>query len=168
MAEAVEALGDEAQIIVNVQGDEPRLEPAMLDRLVARLERGEEPMATLACPFVPGEDPADPNLVKVAVGRDGRALYFSRALIPYDRDGEGHAPPLRHLGIYAYRRAFLPVYVGLPSTPAEQAEKLEQLRALEHGHAIAVEQVEPCGSGIDTRAQYEVFVEEWKAANDRA
>lgn len=120
-------------------------------------------MSTVASPFAPGEDPADPNIVKVVTDLRGRALYFSRAPIPFDRDRpEGGAretrPFLKHIGLYAYRREFLPVYTALSPTPAERAEKLEQLRVLEHGHAIAVVRATVLHHGIDTSEQYEAFV----------
>jgi 3-deoxy-manno-octulosonate cytidylyltransferase (CMP-KDO synthetase) len=86
-------------------------------------------------------------------------MYFSRALIPHDRDGAGTVSPLKHVGLYGYRRRFLPEYVALSPTPAESAERLEQLRALEHGHAIAVVEAEVRHHGIDTPAQYAAFVE---------
>lgn len=159
VAEAAEALGPEAELIVNVQGDEPQIDPAAIDRLIDRLAAGDEPMATIASPFGPDEDPADPNIVKVVVDRQGRAMYFSRALIPHDRDGSGAVRPLKHVGLYGYRRVFLPEYVALPPTPAESAERLEQLRVLEHGHSIAVVEAELRHHGIDTPAQYAEFVE---------
>ena len=150
-----------ADIIVNVQGDEPDLDPALIDLAVDTLIAHPEcPVATIASPFAAGEDPANPNIVKVVIDRSGRALYFSRALIPCNRDGSAAAAgPLKHVGLYVYRRAFLPVYVGLPAAPLEQAEKLEQLRMLEHGHAIAVAVAEAHHHGIDTPEQYEAFVQ---------
>lgn len=163
---------DPRTLIVNVQGDEPEIEPASLDQLVSRLE--DDPrysMGTLACPFPADSDPADPNSVKVALSQRGEALYFSRALIPYPRDAaarlEGaRAPrPLLHLGVYAYRRAFLLEVAGWQPTPLEQTEKLEQLRVLEHGHAIAVEVVDRAYPGVDTPADYERFVARWRASD---
>ena len=125
-------------------------------------------MATAAVPFAPGEDPANPNLVKVVVRRDGRALYFSRSLIPFERDQgattRAGVPPLRHIGLYAYRRAFLDAYLSLPETALEKTEHLEQLRVLWHGHdiAVAVRSIRTFG-GIDTPEQYEAFVKRWNA-----
>ena len=145
-------------IVVNVQGDEPDIEPRLIDRLVEALDEDPDvPMATLAGPFTEQEDPTDPNIVKVVVDRRGRAIYFSRAQIPHDRDGRG-TRPLKHAGLYAYRRDFLLQYVQLAPTPLEQAEQLEQLRALEHGHAIAVVEAPLKHHGIDTPQQYEEFV----------
>jgi 3-deoxy-manno-octulosonate cytidylyltransferase (CMP-KDO synthetase) len=163
IAEVAERLGLGAdQLIVNVQGDEPELPPAVVNRLVETAEGDPAaPMATLASPFAVGEDPADPNIVKVVTAQHGRALYFSRALIPHDRDGQGAGGPLKHPGLYVYRRWFLQRYASLPATPLEQIEKLEQLRALEHGYPIAVAHVTIDHHGIDTPQQYEAFVARW-------
>ncbi|MCC7145647.1 MAG: 3-deoxy-manno-octulosonate cytidylyltransferase [Phycisphaeraceae bacterium] len=148
-------------IVVNVQGDEPEIEPGVIDELVAGLEaHPQAPMATLAADFTADENPADPNIVKLVVNQRGEAMYFSRSLIPFDRDRKG-AAALKHPGLYAYRRQFLPHYVQLPATPLEQAEQLEQLRALEHGFAIAVVKTIVRHHGIDTPEQYEEFVGRW-------
>jgi 3-deoxy-manno-octulosonate cytidylyltransferase (CMP-KDO synthetase) len=154
----------EAPIVVNVQGDEPDLDPSLIDLAVDTLTGGAHedcPVATIASPFATGEDPANPNIVKVVIDARGRALYFSRALIPFNRDGAALPKAcglFKHVGLYVYRREFLPVYVNLPATPLEQAEKLEQLRVLEHGHKIAVAVREAHYHGIDTPEQYEAFV----------
>lgn len=166
IAEVVSETETGADIIVNVQGDEPEIEPGAIDELVLALQRDTDAlMATLASDFPPPEaseasedDPANPNIVKVVVGVTGRALYFSRSLIPYDRDGAGNVAPLKHLGLYAYRQDFLLTYAALPPTPLERAEQLEQLRALEHGYAIAVVRTAISHAGIDTPEQYEAFV----------
>lgn len=164
IAEVVrESPGADDDIILNVQGDEPEIEPAYLDRLVARLaaEPRACPVATLACPFPADGDPRDPNCVKVVTNDAGRALYFSRSLIPYPRDGGGDAAPARcrlHLGVYAYRRWFLLQLATWPPGALEQTEKLEQLRVLERGYALAVEVVERACVGIDTPHDYEQFV----------
>lgn len=155
--------GSAEDIILNVQGDEPEIEPGYLDRLVARLAEQpvDCPVATLACPFPVDSDPRDPNSVKVVLNRAGRALYFSRSLLPYARDGGGEVAderPLLHLGVYAYRRAFLLELAGLQPGVLEQTEHLEQLRVLEHGYAIAVEVVEQACVGIDTPQDYARFV----------
>ena len=151
---------DDETLILNVQGDEPQIPPGALDRLVGGLEADAgAPMATIASPFATDEDPSDPNIVKVVCDRRQRALYFSRALIPHDRDAAGEARPLKHAGVYAYRRWFLLKYTDLPATPLERTEKLEQLRALEHGQPIAVIEAGIEHHGIDTPAQYEAFVE---------
>ena len=162
------------RIIVNLQGDEPELDPALIDRLVEALRQQPDPaatpMATIAGAFEPGEDAADPNLVKVVLDTRGRALYFSRAVIPHDREGNdrhdgGGSAPLKHAGIYAYRAGFLLDYANLPPTPLEQMEKLEQLRALEHGYHIAVITARLTHHGIDTAAQYEAFVQRYHASS---
>lgn len=153
-------------IVVNVQGDEPELDPALIDAAVAALRSGDWPMATVACPFAPDEDPRDPNLVKVVRREDGAALYFSRALIPFPRDstaGDG-VRPLKHVGLYAYRRPFLDTYAALPPTDLERTEQLEQLRVLAHGHQIAVAVgPSPVHPGIDTPEQYAAFVARTRA-----
>lgn len=146
-------------IVVNVQGDEPEIEPAVIDALIAGFAADPDaPMATLASPFADDEDPANPSIVKLITNQRGRAMYFSRSLIPFDRDKTGDVTPLKHPGLYAYSRDFLLRYVELLPTPLEQAEKLEQLRALEHGYAITVVPVETSHHGIDTPEQYESFV----------
>lgn len=151
-------------IIVNIQGDEPQIEPALVDLTVRTLAgRADFPMATLVSPFTPGEDPANPNIVKAVVGVDGRALYFSRSLVPFNRDARADgAAPLKHIGLYAYRREFLPIFVGLPSAPLERTESLEQLRVLEHGYGILCARGEAHFTGIDTPEQYAAFVERMK------
>lgn len=160
LAEAADLLGlDERDVVVNVQGDEPELDASIIDLAVHTLLVTGADVATVASPFAEGQDPADPNIVKVVLDGRGRALYFSRSLVPHDRDGTGEgARPLRHVGLYAYRAGFLRLYVTLPQTPLERAEKLEQLRVLEHGHSIAVAVAESHHAGIDTPEQYEAFV----------
>ncbi len=144
-------------IVVNVQGDEPDMPPECVDKLVDLLAAGDAPMATLATPLAE-QHVDDPNKVKVVVSAAGKALYFSRSRIPYDRDGAGDVSYLLHLGIYAYRVGFLGRFAALPRTPAEQAEKLEQLRALESGFDILVSVADYAGAGIDTPDDYAAFV----------
>jgi 3-deoxy-manno-octulosonate cytidylyltransferase (CMP-KDO synthetase) len=162
IAEAAEKLrlGD-TDIVVNVQGDEPDIPPECIDRLVELIESSESSLATLATQL-PDADADDPNKVKVVLRCDGTAMYFSRAKIPHDRDGEGKAEYLLHLGIYAFRAAFLRRFAELAPTPAEQTEKLEQLRALEHGFSIVAAVVDYDGAGIDTPEDYAAFVERMK------
>jgi 3-deoxy-manno-octulosonate cytidylyltransferase (CMP-KDO synthetase) len=146
-------------IVVNLQGDEP-FAPAAGIRAVAQALAGDDaPMATLATPIIDAQELFDPNVVKLVRGANGRALYFSRAPLPWARDAfaadrkslPSGTPFLRHIGIYAYRTGFLARYTKLARTPLEQAESLEQLRVLEHGHAIAVRLTpEPFPPGIDT------------------
>jgi 3-deoxy-manno-octulosonate cytidylyltransferase (CMP-KDO synthetase) len=160
VAEVAQALTD--AIIVNVQGDEPEIEPQVIDGLIELLERNPAAdMATAVTPFPPGKDPADPNLVKCVLTLDGRALYFSRSPIPYPRDANSPEIPAYylHLGIYAYRREFLLQYASWPPTPLELTEKLEQLRVLEHSREIRVLKVLRATNGIDTPEQYHEFVE---------
>jgi 3-deoxy-manno-octulosonate cytidylyltransferase (CMP-KDO synthetase) len=166
LAEAAAKLSlADGDIVVNVQGDEPEMEPGVIDGAVLALQGSGAEVATIASPFAPGEDPANPNTVKVALRRDGCALYFSRSLLPYPRvPGIDGAGPLRHVGLYAYRAAFLRLYPTLAPTPLERAESLEQLRVLEHAYRVAVA-VMPChGVGIDTPEQYEAFVRRTLAA----
>ncbi len=161
LAEAAEKIGlGDDDIIVNVQGDEPEMTPDHVDRLVSLLIDSSCPMATLAAPLSPSEA-EKPDNVKVVLSSDGSAMYFSRAKIPYDRDGRG-GEYLLHLGIYAYRKEFLLKFAAMPPTPAEQAEKLEQLRALENGYRIAVAVVESAAPGIDTADDYAAFVARMK------
>ena len=152
------ALGDD-DIVVNVQGDEPDMPADLVDQLVELLTESDAPMGTLAVPL-PGELACDPNKVKVVTDTAGKALYFSRAAVPHDRDGTSAVRYLLHLGIYAYRAGFLKELAALPETPGEAAEKLEQLRALEHGYDIAVgiASVTYSGAGIDTPEDYDEFV----------
>jgi 3-deoxy-manno-octulosonate cytidylyltransferase (CMP-KDO synthetase) len=166
IAEVAKGLDD--SIIVNVQGDEPEIEPQIVDALIQRLEgdAGQD-MATAATPFPTDADPSDPNLVKVVMDQNGQAIYFSRSPIPYPREPAApeNAGHWLHLGLYAYRRAFLLQFTAWPPTPLEQTEKLEQKRALEHGAAIGVLKVERATHGIDTAEQYEAFVRRWSAAS---
>jgi len=159
LAEAVRVLElplEPRVIIINVQGDEPFLDPQHINALLdVMLASPDLKMATLATPL----DKAgfnDPNIVKVVVSKQNRALYFSRAPIPFDRDASGQFAPLRHLGIYAYEARWLLEMAALPPSPLEEIEKLEQLRALEHGVAIGVAVVENVVPiAIDTPADLE-------------
>lgn len=155
VAEAARGLG--ATIVVNVQGDEPLLDPQMIDQVTAPLRADPAiPMATVAHPFSDPDEARDPNVVKVVCDCRGFALYFSRLPIPFDREGPGESGLfLRHVGLYAYRADFLQTFSRLPPTPLEQRERLEQLRALEHGHAIRVVRVERGAIGVDTPADAE-------------
>jgi 3-deoxy-manno-octulosonate cytidylyltransferase (CMP-KDO synthetase) len=155
-----------ARIIVNLQGDEPEITGATLDRVIQLLDDDPEaPMATLGTPITDESVYRDHSCVKVVVARNGRALYFSRSPIPHHRDGLPSLSPLAylHLGLYAYRRDFLLGLAALPPSPLEQAEKLEQLRVLEAGYPIAVGIVDEPSVGIDTPDDYRRFVERWRA-----
>jgi len=161
LAEAARALGLAGDdVVINVQGDEPEVCPDHLDRLADLLVDSSAPMATLAAPLDPAAAEA-PDNVKVVCAADGTAMYFSRSKIPHDRDGVG-AAYLLHLGVYAYRVAFLLAFAAMPATPAERAERLEQLRALENGHRIAVAVVDAAAPGIDTAEDYAAFVRRTK------
>jgi 3-deoxy-manno-octulosonate cytidylyltransferase (CMP-KDO synthetase) len=131
------ARGLEAEVVVNIQGDEPFISPRMLEEVVApMLEDPQLPMCTLMNE-IPEESFGDPSVVKVVTNLNGDALYFSRSLIPYPRNREGHKA-FEHIGIYAYRREFLLTYTAMAATPLERFESLEQLRVLEHGHRLKV------------------------------
>lgn len=148
LAEVIQQYPD-FDIIVNVQGDEPMIDPEVIDRLALLLkDHPELDMATAAVPLAE-EEYDDPAAVKVVVNRKGEALYFSRSLIPYPRNGFA-AEPLKHVGIYAYRKDFLAAYAKMEQTPLEKTESLEQLRALEMGYRIGVIREETPGIGIDT------------------
>lgn len=147
----------EADAVVNVQGDEPLIDPEAVG-LVARhlLEQPEVPMVTLATP-AETEERNDPNAVKVVTDREGYALYFSRSRIPYPRHPESEVArtPLKHIGLYGYQRQTLLELASLPVTPLEEAEALEQLRALENGIRIRVLVSTRPSPGVDTRADLE-------------
>jgi 3-deoxy-manno-octulosonate cytidylyltransferase (CMP-KDO synthetase) len=162
LAEACEQLGlADDEVVVNVQGDEPLIDPALIDAVALELLRRPDcVMSTAAHPIAQMDDFLNPNVVKVVLDRAHTALYFSRAPVPWWRDGMGSAAPasalpspapLRHVGIYAYRAGFLRRFPQLEPAPLETTESLEQLRVLWHGHRIAVhisEQVP--GPGVDT------------------
>ena len=151
-----EAVRDiDCDVVVNVQGDEPEINPSDIDAAIKCLEQHDEcSVATLATPFEAGDDQEDENLVKVAVDPHGRAIDFSRGM---PEQGSLY----RHVGLYVYRRTFMDIYVDLPPTAPEQEERLEQLRILGHGYRIAVEVVPEGWAGIDTPEQYEAFVARW-------
>ncbi len=170
IAEAVRQL-PRAGVIVNLQGDEPEADPEAVDCLFELLEK--EPwasMATVATPLRDRAKLADPACVKVALDGRGRALYFSRSVIPHPREWDdallAAEPPAfyQHLGMYAYRRPFLMQMTKWPMGRLEAIEKLEQLRVLEHGHAILVAVVERATHGIDTPEDYAAFVQRCRAA----
>ncbi len=144
------------RVLVNVQGDEPFIEPRLIDRLIREFQNDHRlEMATAASPIQESSEFLDPNIVKVVLNRSGNALYFSRAPIPADRDGEGSVLGLRHHGIYAYTKKFLLQFVTWKPTALEKSEKLEQLRALEHGTTIRVLKTKHSSAGIDTPDQAE-------------
>ena len=178
LAEAAEQLGlDDQAIAVNVQGDEPLLEPALMDEVAATLASHADAAIATAChPIVDVEEAFNPNVVKVALDRDGYALYFSRATIPWARDAFAGSrdvlpaglPLYRHYGLYAYRASFLRVYPTLSAAPLERFEALEQLRALWHGYRIAVRVTAGTPApGVDTLEDLE-RVRALVSAGDRA
>ncbi len=132
-------------IIINLQGDVPTLEPRLLHDLLKPLQNPSADIATLASEITRAEEHENPSVVKVVMAEDGRALYFTRAMAPY-----GQGPRYHHIGVYAYRRAALEKFVALPPSPLEQREKLEQLRALEAGMRIDVTVVDTVPLGVDT------------------
>lgn len=157
LAEVAAAL--ESDIIVNVQGDEPLIDPAMIDEAIRPLmEDSSIVMGSLKAEIRDEAELNNPNLVKVVVDRNDFALYFSRYPIPYFRDTAplslltGH---FKHIGLYVYRRDFLLEYAGMPQTPLEEAEKLEQLRALENGYRIKVPTTRLQSLGVDTEDDLE-------------
>lgn len=160
LAEACEQLGlDGADLVVNVQGDEPLIDPALIDACAAELVRRPEcVMSTAAHPIDAVDEFTNPNVVKVVLDGAGRALYFSRAPIPWWRDGFAGGvatlpspAPLRHIGLYAYQAGFLRRFPSLPASPLEAVESLEQLRVLWHGERIAVHvTADRPGPGVDT------------------
>ena len=160
LAECAEQMGwSDSTIVVNLQGDEPLAPPSGVRAVAQALADSSAPMATLATPINGTHELFDPNCVKVVVDRAGHALYFSRAPLPWARDAFAASrdalPPagtfLRHIGIYAYRAGFLREFARLAPTPLERTEALEQLRALEHGHRIAVRLTpDPFPGGVDS------------------
>jgi len=160
LAEACELLGlEHDDLVVNVQGDEPLIEPALIDAVADLLAKhSQASMSTAAHPIASVEEFRNPNVVKVVLQADGLAMYFSRAPIPWWRDGFAGGitalpdpAPLRHIGIYGYRAGFLRAFPRMAQAPVEACEALEQMRALWHGHRIAVHvsDVAP-GAGVDT------------------
>ena len=145
------ARGSTAQVIINVQGDEPLIQPQMIDQLAEFLTaHAAVPMASLMTPFKPSDDRNSPNVVKVVTDRDGFALYFSRAPIPYERAAQPNATFWKHIGLYGYQRHFLLQFPSLEPTTLERLEQLEQLRALAHGYRIKLLETAHDSIGVDT------------------
>jgi len=169
IAEAVKDI--DVEIVVNLQADEPEIDPESIDYLAELLLKNPDyQMATLAADFQNPEQIANPDIVKVITDCSGRAIYFSRAPIPYDREESGVGQLqqyLRHIGIYAYRKQFLLKITALPQTKLEKIEKLEQLRAVENGFPILVGKVKHVCEGIDTPQQYAEFVRRYKTRNSK-
>ncbi|MFC7360042.1 3-deoxy-manno-octulosonate cytidylyltransferase [Nocardioides astragali] len=156
VAEAAAAIGDRFDVVANVQGDQPFVSAGDLRALIAPFTADPQPeMTTLAAPL-DASLADDPSAVKVVTDLQGRALYFSRSRIPAQHPGSPELVPLRHhLGLYAFRWDFLPVFATLPPTPLEQMEQLEQLRALEHGYAVHVGAAEKSTIEVNTADDYE-------------
>jgi 3-deoxy-manno-octulosonate cytidylyltransferase (CMP-KDO synthetase) len=144
------ASSDQASVIVNIQGDEPLIDPAAIDAAaLALLDDPDVPMATLKKAIEDPREIGDPNVVKVVTNLAGDAIYFSRCPIPFARD-DSRAVHYKHLGLYVYRREFLLAYSALPVGPLERMERLEQLRALENGYRVRVVETEYESLGVDT------------------
>ncbi len=157
VAEAAAGMPDPTAV-VNVQGDEPMIEPRVIEETLDAMRSGVADIATAMTRLRDAADIRDPNHVKVVVDRRGFALYFSRSPVPVS------GPTFLHLGLYAYTAGFLRTFASLPPTPLERAERLEQLRALEHGFRIRVIEVSSAARGIDTPADLEAFRERPSAA----
>ena len=166
IAEVTRRCFSDADAIVNLQGDEPELEPSVVASLVREIRTSGCQMATVAAPITSPDVVRDPSCVKVVMDVNGRAMYFSRSPIPFSRDIaiEDHfrddepSPWLLHVGLYAYRRDFLLKLTSMPPSPLEQLEKLEQLRALQCGAAMSVAVVNHASVGIDTPEDYAAFI----------
>ena len=154
--------------IINIQGDEPLIDPKLIDRLVRELQRDKLEMITAAHPFEDREDAQSPHQVKVVVNQRGDALYFSRATIPFFREASEQPKYFRHQGIFGYRRDLLLRFVRLKTSPLEQAEMLEQLRALENGVRIRVVMTGSGSPGVDTPEDARVIERLLKSAARRA
>jgi 3-deoxy-manno-octulosonate cytidylyltransferase (CMP-KDO synthetase) len=165
LAEACDLLGlGDEDIVVNVQGDEPLIDPQLITQVASLLQKtSPAQMGTAAHAIESAAEHSNPNIVKVVLDAQNHALYFSRSLIPFNRDGHANAPqPLRHVGIYSYRAGFLRQFPKLPQAPIEVSESLEQLRALWHGHKIAVHvSASAPGPGVDTPQDLERVRKLW-------
>ena len=159
LAEVAEKFPD-AKIIVNVQGDEPLIEPRLIDELIEQFTDENLQMATVATEIA-DDEMNNPNNVKVVIDKNNNALYFSRSLIPYPRN-KNKSKVYKHIGIYAYRRNFLLEYAKMESTELEQAESLEQLRALENGYKIRVIKSDCKFIGVDTEEDLKLVNEIYK------
>ena len=161
LAEVAEKFSD-ADVVINVQGDEPLIEPTLIEELAKQFEDENLQMATVATELTDAEEMNNPNNVKVVIDKNNNALYFSRSLIPYPRN-VGKAKVFKHIGIYAYRRNFLLNYAKMQPTELEQAESLEQLRALENGYKIRVIKSDCKFVGVDTEEDLKLVNEIYKA-----
>jgi 3-deoxy-manno-octulosonate cytidylyltransferase (CMP-KDO synthetase) len=159
------ASADNAEIIVNIQGDEPLIDPAAIDAAILPLFHDPDVvMATLKKRIEDPREITDPNVVKVVTSHFGDAIFFSRCPIPFEREHASDTPYYKHIGLYVYQRDFLLSYSSLPIGPLEQAERLEQLRALENGYRIRVVETEYESLGVDTPADLERVSRLFKAS----
>ena len=166
LAEVAEAYPD-VDLIINVQGDEPLIEPSLIDELGRAFDGDAElQMATVMTPMEDEAEQKNPNNVKVVTDKNGCALYFSRSLLPYPRNDAG-TPVYKHIGIYAYRREFLLAYAKMKPTPLERAESLEQLRALENGYRIKCIVTNARFVGVDTPEDLAKVNEIYKAMKEK-
>ena len=155
--EACDKVGATADVVINIQGDEPLLDPAMIDEVAEALFSGPDVVCSTLCrPMEAEADRSNPNAVKVVLGQNGDALYFSRSPIPYPRSTP-RVPVYEHIGIYGYRSGFLRRYAELPMTPLAETESLEQLKILEHGYRlrVAVTRCGGLGPSVDTAEDLE-------------
>lgn len=166
IAEVARKFCQQSDIIVNLQGDEPELEPETIVKLTDAIQRTNSEMATVAAPLTDAASITSPDCVKVVVNDQSNAMYFSRSVIPFTRDqsveqllSEQVSPWKLHVGLYAYRREFLLKLTEMPPSSLEQLEKLEQLRALQAGATIAVAEIPAATVGIDTQEDYDAFVQ---------
>lgn len=161
LAEVAEKFSD-AEIVVNVQGDEPLIDASLIDELIEQFADENLQMATIATELFDEDEMQNPNNVKVVIDKNNNALYFSRSLIPYPRNA-GKSKVFKHIGIYAYRKNFLLDYAKMKPTELEQAESLEQLRALENGYKIRVIKSNCKFIGVDTEEDLKLVTEIIKA-----
>ena len=160
------ASAENADIVVNIQGDEPLIDPAAIDAAILPLAHEPElVMGTLKKRIENPREIADPNVVKVVTDQAGDAIYFSRCPIPFEREKSGDTPYFKHIGLYVYQREFLLAYSSLPVGPLETAERLEQLRALENGYRIRVVETEYESLGVDTPEDLERVSKLFDASN---
>ena len=172
IAEAAKEI--DTDVIINVQGDEPFIQPSIIDELISQFEDEELQMASVMCKITTREEYLNPNAVKVVTDRNNYALYFSRASIPYSRDEMERLPEVlpkemkvyKHLGIYAYRKSFISKYSSLKPTYLETTEKLEQLRVLENGYKIKMIESLSASLGIDTLEDLEKAQDIFKSKNN--
>lgn len=148
-AEYLDLMPGDFDIIVNVQGDEPLVDPATIDAAVNALRDSDAVMASVCCPLPAGRED-DPNVVKVVTDKNGYALYFSRSPLPFRRDVTAPYAPRQHVGLYVYRRDFLKIFPKMEPTPLERAESLEQLRVLENGYKIRMVEIANAPESVDT------------------